>query len=162
VFGSSGGRGASHQADRYVGADCMDLLTGALRAMGRSDVSHASVSAIAQLAEPISDVLVLGDDAVVRDVRGAPVALVWGRDVLRGDAIVLDYSADPSGALPRAWDHVGALVGDGSEGARGVFDAHDAYRNMTHAGVRDVPLAHELPVRVRLWRWKLPSRRRRG
>jgi hypothetical protein len=62
VFGSSGGRASSHQADRYVGADCMDLLTGAMRAMGRVDVTHASVSALAQLAEPVSEVLVIGED----------------------------------------------------------------------------------------------------
>jgi hypothetical protein len=154
VFGSSGGRASSHQADRYVGADCMDLLTGAVRAMGRLDVTHASVSALAQLAEPVSEVLVIGRDAVVRDLRGTAVALVWGRDLARGDLIALDYGDDAGNALPRAWDHVGALVGDATDGDRGVFDPHDAYRNMTHAGVQDVALMRELPLRIRLWRWK--------
>ncbi len=157
VFGSSGGRGATHQSDRYVGADCMDLMTGAARAMGRTDLAHASVSALPTLAAPVSDVLAIGEDAVVRDERGVPVVLRWGVDVQRGDLIALDYGDDPENSLPRAWDHVGALVGDAAEGARGVFDASDAYRNMTGRGVRDVALGRELPLRVRIWRWK-PAR----
>jgi hypothetical protein len=108
-------------------------------------------------------VLVIGEDAVVRDDRGAPALLRWGSDVMRGDLVALDYGDDPQNALPRAWDHVGSLVDDASEGARGVLDASDAYRNMTHAGVRDVALARELPLRIRLWRWKpAPSSRPRA
>jgi hypothetical protein len=160
VFGSSGGRGVTHQADRYVGADCMDLMTGAVRAMGRTDLTHASVSALPQLADAVTDVLLIGEDAVVRDAQGAPVELRWGVDVQRGDLLALDYGDDPEQSLPRAWDHVGALVGDAEEGARGVFDASDAYRNMTGLGVRDVALSRELPLRVRVWRWKAPRRPR--
>ena len=60
VFGSAGS-GSRHQTDRYTGADCADVLVGALRAAGE-DVAYTSVAGIGRLAEPVGDAFVIGLD----------------------------------------------------------------------------------------------------
>ncbi len=172
VFGSSG-RGGDHQTDRYVGADCADVLVGALRASGRSE-AYTSVSGVESIASPIlfggsdadpqlrsaNGVYSIGEDGVVRDGEGAEVSLEFGRDLAPGDLVTLDYTDDTSGALPRAWDHIGALVGDTNQD--GLFGGADTYRNMTDRGLRDVRLMDDAPIRVRFYRLREARRAARG
>lgn len=145
VFGSSG-PGRDHQAERYVGADCADVLVGARRAMGAA-MPYVSVAGIGSVARPVSEVVrQRGDGTLDR-------ALAWGRDVERGDLVAIDYVEEDDGdpELPRAWDHIGALVGDDGDG---VLDGGDRLRHMTHQGLEDRPLGREGEIRIRLWRFR--------
>lgn len=145
VFGSSG-PGRDHQAERYVGADCADVLVGARRAMGGA-LPYVSVAGIGSVARPVSEVL--------RQRRDGSLdrPLAWGRDVQRGDLVAIDYVEEDDGdpELPRAWDHIGALVGDDGDG---VLDGDDRLRHMTHQGLEDRPLGREGEIRIRLWRFR--------
>ncbi len=155
VFGSAGPTDARHQTDRYVGADCADVLVGALRAGGHDDVHYTSISGLGALAEPITEVLFMDAVGVVRDGDGAPHSLRWGDDIAPGDLLVIDYADDPSNQLPRAWDHIGALVEDlGDTGPDGLLDGRDTLRHVTDLGLDDRPLWSQSPMRMRIWRWK--------
>jgi hypothetical protein len=149
VFGSNGSYGVNHQTDRYVGADCADVLVGALRARGLR-VGYTSVSGIGSLADPITDVLVLGNDGVVRDAQGREVALHWGRELRPGDLLAMDFTRDPTRSLPRAWDHIGALLGDANDNER--LDAEDLLRNAAQEGLMDFALRDLGPLRFVVWR----------
>src|SRR5207248_5622132 len=78
LFGSAG-KGARAQAERYVGADCADVLVAALRHVG----SRLEYTSVAELVDSL------------------PRA---GGAVRPGDLYALDYVdyAD----LPRSWDHI--------------------------------------------------------
>ena len=148
LFGSSG-RGGDFQVDRYVGADCADVLVGGLRASGR-DVPYVSVAGLSRLAAPVTSVLVLDGDRFV-DEHGASVA--FGSTVRAGDLVAIDYVEEGAAReLPRAWDHVGALVRD--EGVSGVLDVEDVLRHMGHRGLTDEPLRAQGRARLRVWRWR--------
>jgi hypothetical protein len=151
LFGSSG-PGDDHQTERYVGADCADVLVGARRAMGAHALSYVSVAGLGQVAETRSEILLLGEDGSVRDTRGAVVRLRWGHDVAAGDLVTFDFvGAGEESLLPRAWDHVGALVQDDGDG---VLGASDVVRHMAHVGLLDQPLSSMAPVRLRLFRFR--------
>lgn len=152
LFGSQGS-----QVDRWVGADCADVLVGALRASGQR-VRYASVAGIGGLADALGPELRLGEDAVVRDADGAAHVLRWGSDVRPGDLVAIDYTDDPTGMLPRAWDHIGALVRDSPVGQPGVLDGADVLRHVTGLGLRDQPLRSQGAIRIRLWRFRVPAR----
>lgn len=154
VFGST-----ATQADRFVGADCADVLVGAMRASGRRHLEYTSVTGIDRWADAVTPVLRLDRDGRLTDERGAPVELRWGEHVHPGDLVAIDYGAFES-ELPRAWDHIGALVGDGSRerAADGVLDATDAIRHMAPAGLVDSSLASQGPIRMRVWRWSERAR----
>ncbi|MBW2461813.1 MAG: hypothetical protein JRH11_09210 [Deltaproteobacteria bacterium] len=144
VFGSTG-----PQADRYVGADCADVLVGARRASGARQVRYASVGGIASVARPVTSVLLLGDDGRVRDEEGRATTLRWGDDIEEGDLFAIDYTT--AGAqLPRPWDHIGALVGDAN--GDGLLGGADELRHMTPRGLLDRPLSNEGSIRFRVWR----------
>ncbi|RLB55474.1 MAG: hypothetical protein DRJ42_06215 [Deltaproteobacteria bacterium] len=144
VFGSTG-----PQADRYVGADCADVLVGARRASGGRQVRYTSVGGIASVARPVSSVLLLGEDGRVRDESGRAMALRWNDDIEAGDLFAIDYTT--AGAqLPRPWDHIGALLGDTN--GDGLLGGADALRHMTPRGLLDRPLSNEGPIRFRVWR----------
>ncbi len=143
IFGSTG-----VQADRYVGADCADVLVGAMRASG-SRARYTSVQGIASVARPISEVLILSAEGNVRTEGGEDVSLVWGDGVAAGDLMAIDYTT--AGAqLPRPWDHIGALLGDGD--GDGVLSGGDGLRHMTPGGLVDRPLREEGEIRFRVWR----------
>ena len=147
VFGSTG-----VQVDRYVGADCADVLVGARRAAGRR-LAYTSASALATTAAPVTPPLFLGPDGKVRDEDGRPVVMRWGEDVEPGDFLVIDYTR--AGAdLPRAWDHIGALVGDdpASREGRGILDGADLLRHMSPRGLVDQPLRVQGEIRLRVVR----------
>jgi len=146
VFGSTG-----PQADRYVGADCADVLVGARRASGTRWMRYTSVGGIASVARPVTPVLILGDDGRVRDEDGDEVRVRWGDAISPGDLFAIDYTT--AGAqLPRPWDHIGALLGDAD--ADGVLDGADGLRHMTPRGLLDLPLSSETPIRFRVWRFR--------
>lgn len=150
VFGSSG-PGEDHQTERYVGADCADVLVGARRAMGERTLPYVSVAGLGHVADPRSTVLLLGEDGALRDADG-PRTMVWGRDVAPGDLITFDFvGAAEESLLPRAWDHVGALVQDDGDG---VLGAGDIVRHMAHVGLLDQPLSRMGPVRIRVFRFR--------
>ncbi len=144
VFGSTG-----PQADRYVGADCADVLVGARRASGARQARYTSVGGIASVARPVTPVLLLGEDGQVRGEDGRFVALHWSDDLEAGDLLAIDYTT--AGAqLPRPWDHIGALLGDAD--GDGLLGGADALRHMTPRGLLDRPLSNEGPIRFRVWR----------
>jgi hypothetical protein len=152
VFASSGPSDAGHQGDRYTGADCADVLIAALRASGNRALHYTSVAGIDEYARPLTGVLSV-DASALRDRRGAAVHLRWGAEVLPGDLVTIDYSAEGAGrALPRAWDHIGALVRDAN--GDGVLDAGDVLRHMGGHGLVDTPMMHGGPMRIVLWRWR--------
>ncbi|UJR79592.1 hypothetical protein [Sandaracinus amylolyticus] len=147
VFGSSG-PGRDHQTERYVGADCADVLVGARRAMGRT-IPYVSVAGLSRVARPISASLLLRAEGVLVDDAGTPVRLAWGEHVARGDLLAIGYVH--AGELPRAWDHIGALVRDDGDGS---LDGDDVLRHMTHRGLADRTLRQEGEIRVRVWRFE--------
>lgn len=152
VFGSNGPTDAEHQSDRYTGADCANVLVGALRAAGRRDAAYTSVAGIGRLAVARSAVLRALPDGTLRGAEGAAVALRWGDAVAPGDLVTLDYASDTGNLLPRAWDHIAALVSDAN--GDGVLDGGDLVRHMGPEGLVDTPLVHAGPMRVVLWRWR--------
>jgi hypothetical protein len=156
LFGSAGPSDRRHQTERYVGADCADVLVGALRASGE-EVGYTSISGIDDLARSVTEVLILDADGVVRALDGQPVEVGWGDDIAPGDLVVINYEDDPSGQLPRRWDHVGALVRDQSPGgaANGRLDGADVIRHMGYFGLTDATLSTQGRIRLRVWRWRL-------
>lgn len=156
VFASNGPTDETHQSDRYTGADCADVLIGALRASGRREAHYTSVAGIGEYARAYTGVLRITDEGVF-DRAGAPVTLRWGAEVSPGDLVTIDYADDPDNSLPRDWDHIGALVED--RGTTGVFDARDILRHMGGHGLEDTPVVHGGPMRVVLWRWRPRARR---
>lgn len=151
VFGSSGGRG-EHQTDRYVGADCADVLVGGRRAMGER-FAYASVAGIDTFARPVADALEQREDG------SESVALRWGTDILPGDLVTIGYANPGDDAiLPRAWDHIGTLVRDAD--GDGLLSAGDVLRHMGFLGLSDEPLSVHGHVRLRVYRWRAAPRRR--
>lgn len=161
VFGSNGPTDVNHQTERYTGADCADVLVGALRASGRRDVRYVSVAGIGRYARAVSPPLVMTAGRGVRTTRGEERVLRWGQDVEPGDLLAIDY-LDAGRTLPRAWDHIGALVEDGGPAGApdGVLGPEDVLRHVTGRGLDDRPLGQELPIGLRLWRWRgdVPAR----
>ncbi|HJK90906.1 MAG TPA: hypothetical protein RMH85_00595 [Polyangiaceae bacterium LLY-WYZ-15_(1-7)] len=151
VFGST-----PPQSERYTGIDCADVLVGARRRETGRRLRYTSVQGIERLARAVSDPLRIGRDGVVRDGEGEPVELRWGEDVRAGDMLAIDYAADEEGLLPRAWDHIGALLADRSEAGPpdGVLDGQDLLRHMSRRGLTDEPLWRHGPIRIRVWRWR--------
>lgn len=156
VFGSNGTDGANHQTDRYVGADCADVLVRALRAAGARGVQYTSVAGIGTYATPISTAFRVDPAAGVTTLARSPRTLRWETDVRVGDLLAIDYADDPRNELPRAWDHIGVLVEDrGPDGrADGVLGPDDVLRHMGVVGLSDAPLREQGPIRAVLWRWR--------
>lgn len=146
IFGST-----RQQAERYVGADCADVLVATRRASGQRRVSYTSVTGIGRYAEAVSAELRMGEDGAITGDGGEPATLRWGVDVKPGDLFAIDY-AHPNSRLPRAWDHIGALVGD-TDGD-GLLSARDLLRHMAPVGLVDSPIAGQAPMRFRIWRWR--------
>ena len=149
VFGSAGGP-RNHQTDRFVGADCADVVVGALRAAGRRDVAYTSVGGLTRYARFVSDTLLQLDDGriVTDDATRRPVTLCFGEDVRRGDIVILDYVGYAD--LPRPWDHVGVL---GDDDGDGVLDPGDPLFHMgLDTGLTVEPLRAQGHVRLRVLR----------
>jgi hypothetical protein len=156
VFGSAGPTDARHQTDRYTGTDCADVLVGALRAAGHTEIGYTSISGLGTYATPISDALLMDADGLSWADAETATALRWGEEVRPGDLLVINYEDDPDGQLPRSWDHIGALVEDrGPTGPDGVLNGYDLLRHVTAQGLDDRRLKTQAPMRYRIWRWKI-------
>lgn len=163
VFGSNGPTDVNHQTERYTGADCADVLVGAMRASGRRDLAYASVASIGRYTRPTTPALVMASDGRVHEPDGGEARMLrWGEEVRPGDLLAIDYLS-AGRMLPRAWDHIGALVEDrGPSGPDGVLGPEDVLRHVTAWGLQDRPLGEGLPIGIRVWRWRegrVPARR---
>ncbi len=157
VFGSAGG-GRNHQTERFTGADCADVMVGALRRSGRSDVPYASVAALTRHARVVAEPVALDD-------RGLPARPIEG--VVHGDLIRIDYGGSLTGHTPRSWDHVAALWEDRSDpagpaggAADGRLDGFDLVIHMGHPRLVIEPLAAQSPATVDVLRWRGGGRAR--
>ena len=153
VFGS-GGDGKTHQTELFQGADCADVITGGARLAG-ARMAYTSVMGLRRYARPVSPVLLLeqkGVFAVEPDgSRGQPVELRFGRDVRRGDLMLIDYVGfDDS---PRTWDHIAVIARD--RGRQGVFDPRDTVLHMGYLyGLVEAEAHTEGPARIQLLRFR--------
>jgi hypothetical protein len=127
LFGSAG-KGARAQAERYVGADCADVLVAALRRTG-SKIDYTSVAELVDALPKVSG------------------------PVRPGDLYALDYVGYAD--LPRAWDHIVALVEDrGPDGKPdGKPGPEDLVIDTGNAdGLKVAPLADQGDVRISVLR----------
>jgi hypothetical protein len=141
LFGSAG-KGVRSQAERYIGADCADVLVAALRRSGRRDLEYSSVEGLAGSMERVAG-----------PVRLADGGLRVGRDVRPGDLLALDYVGVAE--LPRAYDHIVAFVADrGPDGkSDGVLGGEDLVADSGDAlGLKFSPLSEQGDVRVTVLR----------
>jgi hypothetical protein len=152
VFGSAG-PGANHQTERFVGADCADVLVGARRRQG-ARVAYTNVAGLPRLATPVAAAFELAGD-------GALVAGERARGIVAGDLVRIDYAGTYAGATSRSWDHVALVYEDRSDPAGpsrgapdGVLDAFDLVVHMGHPHLVVEPLAAQLPAKLDVLRWK--------
>ena len=150
VFGST-----PAQVERFLGVDCADVMVAARRRETGRDLAYTSVNGISELARETSDVLLIGADGVVRREDGTEARLRWGHDLEVGDLVAIDY-ASAGDALPRPWDHIGALLEDrGPEGRPdGILGGDDLVRHMGNRGLTDEALREHGRIRARIWRWR--------
>lgn len=150
VFGSTPG-----QVERFLGVDCADVMVAARRRQTRRDLDYTSVNGISELAREVSEVVLIGGDGVVRRPDGTEAHLRWGHEIEAGDMVAIDYSS-AGDALPRPWDHIGALLEDrGPEGRPdGILGADDMLRHMGNRGLTDETLRAHGRIRARIWRWR--------
>jgi hypothetical protein len=151
VFGSAGG-GRNHQTERFTGADCADVLVGALRRTGRSELDYTNVEGLTAYARVIAGPAELDD-------HGAPDHPISG--VRAGDLIRIDYGGALRHHTPRGWDHVAALWQDRSDpdgpfhgGPDGQLDGFDLVIHMGHPRLVIEPLARQAPATVDVLRWR--------
>jgi hypothetical protein len=153
VFGSAGG-GRNHQTERFTGADCADVLVGALRRMGRTDLGYTNVAGLPEYTRVIAGSTELDD-------RGRPARPITG--VREGDLIRIDYGGALAHHTPRDWDHVAALWQDRSDpdgpfhgGPDGQLDGFDLVIHMGHPRLKIEPLAGQAPATIDVLRWRRP------
>lgn len=150
VFGSAGG-GRNHQTERFTGADCADVMVGAMRRMGRA-LEYTNVAGLTAYARVIAGLTEL-------DEHGAPARPVTG--VREGDLIRIDYGGALRGHTPRTFDHVAALWEDRSDpagphqgGPDGQLDGFDLVIHMGHPRLVIEPLTKQAPSTIDVLRWR--------
>jgi hypothetical protein len=150
VFGSAGG-GKNHQTERFTGADCADVMVGAMRRKGKQ-LAYTNVAGLPAYAKTIAA-------AIEIDERGMPTSEIAG--VKPGDLIRIDYGGQLRGHTPRAFDHVAALWEDRSDpdgpskGAPdGKLDGFDLVIHMGHPRLLIEPLSGQSPATIDVLRWK--------
>jgi hypothetical protein len=147
LFGSAG-KGARNQAERAIGADCADVLVAALRRSGHRTMEYSSVAGLVDQLERIAGPVEIAPDEARRVRWGGPDG------VRPGDLLAIDY-VDFDG-LPKAWDHIVALVEDrGPNGAPpdGLLGPEDLVIDTgDKIGLKVAPLAHQGHVRVAVLR----------
>jgi len=150
VFGSAGG-GKNHQTERFDGADCADVMVGALRRTGRA-LAYTNVAGLPAYTTRVAPPTELDD-------HGLPATPITG--VRRGDLIRIDYGGELRHHTPRDWDHVAALYEDKSDpagphkgGPDGQLDGFDLVIHMGHPHLIIEPLADQAPATVDVLRWK--------
>lgn len=139
------------ETDRFIGADCADVMIGALRASGKR-LAYTNVAGLPSYAKTIAK-------AVEVDARGMPAREVAG--VQRGDLIRIDYGGDLRNHTPRNWDHVAALWEDKSDPAGplkgdpdGKLDGFDLVIHVGHPRLKIEPLTAQSPATIDVLRWK--------
>ncbi len=145
LFGSAG-KGTRNQAERYIGADCADILVAALRRAGASKLEYTSV---AELVDSMSRV---AGPSLVKTTPAEP-AIRFGAQVRAGDLIALDYVGFDG--LPRSWDHIVVMVEDrGPDGKPdGLLGPEDLVADSgDSSGLKFAPLADQGTVRVQVLR----------
>jgi hypothetical protein len=150
VFGSAG-PGRNHQTDRFIGADCADVMVGAMRASGKR-LAYSNVAGLPSYATTIAKPVELDD-------HGMPATPIAG--VKRGDLIRIDYGGELRHHTPRDWDHVAALWEDKSDpngplkgAADGKLDGFDLVIHVGHPRLKIEPLANQSPATIDVLRWK--------
>ena len=151
VFGSAG-PGRNHQTERFTGADCADVMVGAIRRAGRKELAYTNVAGL-----PAYTTIVAG--STVLDDHGMPAQPIPG--VQRGDLIRIDYGGEFAHHTPRGWDHVAALWEDRSDPAGpahgrpdGKLDGFDLVIHMGHPRLVIEPLANQAPATIDVLRWR--------
>jgi hypothetical protein len=151
VFGSAGG-GRNHQTERFTGADCADVMVGAIRRMGRTDLAYTNVAGLPGYTKGIVGATELDD-------HGMPSRPITG--VLEGDLIRIDYGGALRHHTPRDWDHVAALWEDKSDpdgpfhgGPDGRLDGFDLVIHMGHPRLLIEPLARQAPATIDVLRFR--------
>lgn len=151
VFGSAG-PGRLHQTEQYQGADCADVLVGAARRAG-ARLPYTSASGLQRYARRVTRKMLLdrrGLTWVDGPKKGQAAHLRFGRDVRRGDLMLIDYVGFTGS--PRSWDHVGALARD--RGLRGWLDPKDTILHMGYLwGLSETAAGDEGPAIVQFLRF---------
>jgi len=149
LFGSAN-FGAKSQAERYIGADCADLLVAGLRRAGHK-LEYSSVAKLVATLQKVAGPVEL--QACKPGAKCEPTALKLGTDVKLGDLIAIDYvDADE---LPRNWDHIVALMADSGPGGipDGVLGAEDLVADTgDRLGLRVQTLDHQGHIRLAVLR----------
>jgi hypothetical protein len=150
VFGSAG-EGRAHQTERFVGADCADVMVGAARRMGKP-LEYTNVAGLPAYARAIHGSVELDDQGL------ASAAITAARP---GDLIRIDYGGTLRGHTPRSWDHVAALWEDRSDpagphkgGPDGRLDGFDLVIHMGHPRLVIEPLSELAPATIDVLRWR--------
>ncbi|MEZ4453770.1 MAG: hypothetical protein R3B09_30220 [Nannocystaceae bacterium] len=139
VFGSAG-VGARAQAERYVGADCADLIVAALRRAGRREQGYTSVAGLIRALRAQSEPIEIRAGAPAPAVDYAPRP---------GDVLAIDYLN--AAELPRPWDHVVVFAVDRGPGgvADGRLGPEDQVADIgDQRGLKFAPLGDQGAVRV--------------
>jgi hypothetical protein len=153
LFGSAG-KGSRSQAERYLGADCADILVAALRRAGTRSLEYSSVG------EMVSHMHMIGKPTEINpcdEPKGCPqpeLRLRFGQDVVPGDLLAIGYLA--ADYLPRVWDHIVAVVEDRGPGdgpPDGLLGPEDLVAETGSAdGLKFAPLNDQGNVRVAVLR----------
>jgi hypothetical protein len=149
---ASAGSGRNHQTERFVGADCSDVLVGALHAQGHRAPDYGGVLGLGDWADVVVEPLDL-------DAKGMPIG-VEVRDAKVGDLIRIDYDDPAADQTPRVWNHVAAFYEDRSDpdgpaagGPDGNLDGFDLVVHMGHPRLVAEPLSRHAPARIDVLRW---------
>ncbi|HUS28588.1 MAG TPA: hypothetical protein VMZ53_08765 [Kofleriaceae bacterium] len=150
VFGSAG-PGKNHQTERFIGADCADVMIGAMRRDGHK-LPYTNVAGLPSVTKTVAN-------AAELDETGNPSTEIAG--VKPGDLIRIDYGGSLRHHTPRAFDHVAALWEDKSDpkgplegAADGRLDGFDLVIHVGHPRLVIEPLARQAPATIDVLRWK--------
>jgi len=155
VFGSAGGSGKRHQAARYQGADCADVLIGAAREAG-ARVPYTSVAGLRAHTVKLTPRLLLRRDGLYSEDGLTRQTLRFNEELSSGDLMLIDYKGFDGS--PRSWDHIAMI--DRDRGKAGVFDPDDPVLHMGYLyGLTEAPAHTEGPAYVQFRRLKKKYRR---
>ncbi|HTL34654.1 MAG TPA: hypothetical protein VL326_16110 [Kofleriaceae bacterium] len=150
VFGSAG-PGANHQTERFTGADCADVMVGAMRRAGHK-LAYTNVAGLPAYTTTVARPVELDD-------HGMPASEIAG--IKPGDLIRIDYGGVLRHHTPRDWDHVAALWQDRSDpkgplkgAADGKLDGFDLVIHVGHPRLKIEPLAEQAPATIDVLRWR--------
>jgi len=157
VFGSAG-PGRRHQTELFQGADCADVIVGGARRAG-AKLAYTHAAGLQKYARRVTRKLLLtrrGLTYADGPRKGRRVRLRFGRDVRRGDIMLIDYVGWKGS--PRSWDHVGVVARD--KGRKGWFDPKDPVIHMGYLwGLTETAAQNEGPAIVQFLRFRKPTLR---